>query len=245
MGAGMVGGERLLTLTMISTAAASGTDAEVTGGQLVFSADAGVRGQIRVSWDGTTGDPLSPLDTTVGLGGIDLTAGNHSGLRLSVASTTVAGVEVEVDVHSSPTNASRFVLKLPLVASSTGFVCSFSDFVQLGSAGGADFTAVTAIVLKVRGTGVGATINGLETLGPELLQTNVVNVDTLTDGDMDGFADPGETIKYTVTLTNTGAEAQTINLGDALDANVDGQTMTLFTTPIAQRTRTRPAVTPR
>ncbi len=231
----MIGSERTLRLLLISVAATEGTMVDVTGGQLVFSADAGSRGQVDIGYDGQTGDPDSPLDVAVGLGGVDLTAGNHSGLRLSVGSTSAAGAEVELEVHSSATQSSRFALRLPLVAASQSFICSFGDFVDTGSGGGADFTAVTAIVLRLRGSAVSLELDGLETVGPELLQANVLNTDTLTDGDFDGFADPGETIKFTITLSNTGAEAQSINLGDMLDANVTGQSMTLFTTPIAQR----------
>lgn len=232
----ILGSERTLRLTLISVAATESTSAEVTGGELVFSADAGTRGQVEAGYDGTTGDPDSPLDVTVGLGGVDLTNGGaDSGFRLVVSSTSAAGVEIEVDVHSSATEASRFGLRLPAIGASQNFICSFADFGDLGSAGGADFSAVTAIVLRVRGTGVTANISALETVGPELLQANVVNIDTLADGDADGFADPGETIKFSITLTNTGAEAQDISLGDVLDQNVTGQAMSLFTTPIAQR----------
>lgn len=231
----ILGSERTLLLSLISVAATESTSVEVTGGDLVFSADAGTRGQVEVGYDAQTGDPSGPLDVVVGLGGVDLTASNHSGMRLLVSSTSAAGVEVELDIHSSATNASRFGLRLPAVAASQSFICSFSDFADLGSGGGADFSSVTAIVLRVRGTGVSANISALETIGPALLQANVLNVDTLNDGDADNLADPGETIRFSITLTNTGAEAQSISLGDVLDQNVTGQAMSLFTTPIAQR----------
>lgn len=231
----MIGSERTWRLLLLSVAASEGTTVQATGGQLVFSVDAGSRGQVDVGYDGQTGDPNSPLDVTVGLGGVDLTVGNHSGLRLSVGSSSVAGAEVELEVHSSVTQSSKFVLRLPLVAAAEDFICSFSDFFATGSGGGADFTAVTAIVLRLRGSDVSLALDGLETVGPQLLQANVLNTDTLIDSDLDGFADPGETVKFTITLSNTGAEAQSIDLGDMLDANVTGQNMTLFTTPIAQR----------
>ena len=231
----IVGNERTLRLRLIEVAATEGTQVEVTGGQLLFSADAASRGQVDIGYDGETGDPDSPLDVAVGLGGVDLTAGNHSGIRLAVASTTAAGMEVEMEIHSSATQSSRFVLRLPLVAAPQDFICSFSDFVDTGSGGGADFSAVTAILLRLRGTGVGVTLDGLETVGAQVIQGEVTNVDTHSDSDVDGFADPGETVKYTITLSNNGAEAQSVSLGDLLDPNVTGQTMTLFTTPIAQR----------
>jgi len=231
-----VGGERGIRLELLAVAATAGVTVEVTGGQLTFDADAGARGGALLSWDGTDGDP-STLDTATGLGGVDLTGGGtESGLLLGVASTSVAGLEVVVEVHSAVDRSSRFALVLPQIAAATDVICAFGDFVDTGSAGGADFTAVTAVTLVLRGGGITAAIDGFATAPPELLAANVTQADALLDMDADTFGDPGERIRYTVTVENTGALADDLSLEGLLDdANASAVAGSLTTTPLAFR----------
>ena len=231
-----LGGERGIELTFLAVFPGAGVTVEATGGELVYTAAAGTQGVALLSWDGTDGDP-STLDATTGLGGVDLTGGGtESGLVLDVTSTSVAGLQVEVEVHSSATNASKFSLYLPQIAAATDVICSFADFVASGSGGAADFTSVTAVTLAIRGGGITANLNGFATAPPELLAANVTQADTLVDGDADNLADPGERIRYTVTIQNTGALVDGLSLEGLLDdANASAVAGTLSTTPLANR----------
>ncbi|HEX3146069.1 MAG TPA: Ig-like domain-containing protein, partial [Pyrinomonadaceae bacterium] len=55
-----------------------------------------------------------------------------------------------------------------------------------------------------------------------------------TDLDNDGKADPGDTLKYTVTITATGADATGVQFTDTLDPNTTFVAGTLMTTPLAR-----------
>lgn len=232
-----LGGERgMLLLFLGADEEEGGVSTEVSGGLLRFLADAGVRGQVLLSWDGTDGDP-SDLDVAVGLGGIDLTAGGHNGFKLMLDSVPTAGVELVIEVHSSNTQSSRVAFVLPVVTEPTALLMSFNnDFAATGSGGGADFAAVTAITLEVRAGGASVDIASFETTGPALEATNVTKADTLAvDNDGDGLVDPGDTLRYTITIQNTGAEATEVNLNDVFDANTSLVAGSVSTTPVAQR----------
>jgi hypothetical protein len=55
-----------------------------------------------------------------------------------------------------------------------------------------------------------------------------------TDVDMDGKADPGDTLKYTVAITATGADANGVTFTDTVDPNTTFVAGTLRTTPLAR-----------
>src|SRR6185369_10941840 len=55
-----------------------------------------------------------------------------------------------------------------------------------------------------------------------------------SDLDNDGKADPGDTLKYTVTITATGADATGVQFTDTLDPNTTFVAGTLMTTPLAR-----------
>lgn len=231
-----LGGERGIRLELLAVSPTVGVSVEATGGELIFAADAGARGAALLSWDGTDGDPAT-LDTATGLGGVDLTGGGtESGLLVAIGSADAAGLEIEVEVHSSATNASRFALVLPMIGAATDVICGFSDFVASGSAGAADFTSVNAVTLVLRGSDINAVLDRFATAPPELLAANVTKSDVLLDLDADLLADPGERIRYTVTVQNTGALVDGLSLGGLLDdANASAVAGTLHTTPLAFR----------
>jgi uncharacterized repeat protein (TIGR01451 family) len=56
----------------------------------------------------------------------------------------------------------------------------------------------------------------------------------LTDVDNDGKADPGDTLKYTVTIGATGADATGVNFTDTVDPNTTFVAGSLRTTPLAR-----------
>ena len=58
--------------------------------------------------------------------------------------------------------------------------------------------------------------------------------DSFTDSDMDGKAEPGETIKYTVNIGATGEDATGVNFTDMVDPNTTFVAGSLRTTPLAR-----------
>ena len=232
-----LGGERGMLLEFLEAEGEEGgVSSEVSGGLLSFASDAGVRGRLLLSWDGADGDPET-LDVTAGLGGVDLTTGGHNGFRLLLNAVPTTGVELVIEVHSSDTESSRAAFVLPVLAEPTALLMSFNnDFAVTGGGGGADFTAVTAITLGVRAGGASVEISSFETTGPALEAANVTKTDTLVvDNDGDGLVDPGDTLRYTITIRNTGAEATDVNLNDVFDANTTLVPASISTTPVAQR----------
>lgn len=186
------------------------------------------RGQAIVTWDADANPNV--LDAT-GLAPLDLTASGHSAFAVTVASAG-AGSEIVLEVYTNAGHMSRAALRLPAVAASTVFRLSFAkDFVvRLGT--GADFTDVGAIVMTVRGTETSVAIDKVETVAPSLAATKV----DLTTGDVPIGAtpqSPGTTIKYRVTITNTGGEALSVDVADVIDANTTLDAATVDATPIA------------
>jgi uncharacterized repeat protein (TIGR01451 family) len=56
----------------------------------------------------------------------------------------------------------------------------------------------------------------------------------LTDVDMDGKADPGDTLKYTVVIGATGDDATGVTFSDTVDPNTAFVPGTIQTTPLAR-----------
>ncbi len=227
---GMIGGRRDLDVeTLVGPGPVM---VEVSGSQLLFSVSDTTpdsRGRSTVSWDGGTDpDNLDPA----GLGGIDLTAGDHSGFRLAVDAAG-AGAEVVIEVFTDGGNASRAALVLPVVATATTFDLSYSTFVpSLGA--GADFTNVGAVTLGVTSVEQAVSLAMFETTGPAIVLGDALKVDTLVvDNDGDGRVDPGDTLRYTITVTNTGAEATSVSLEDVIHPNLAVVADSLYTDPIA------------
>lgn len=230
-GGGILGGQRDLELTVLSGAGPA--TVEVTGGELQLRVTdtpaPDSRGRTIVTWDGDT-DP-GTLDSD-GLLGVDLTTGGHTGFRLTVEAAG-AGAEVVFNVHTDASNASRAALVLPAVATTTTIDLSFSSFAaSLGA--GADFANVGAITMSVTSVEQDVDIAMLETVGPAVVAGDALKTDTLLiDNDGDGRADPGDTLRYTITITNTGSEATSVNLDDLIQPNLTVVADSLFTDPIA------------
>ncbi len=119
------------------------------------------------------------------------------------------------------------------VASTSSFVLSYSSFV-VSSGAGADFTNVGAITMSVTGVEQDLDLAMIETAGPVIALGGALKADTLVvDNDGDGRADPGDTLRYTITVTNTGAEATSVSLDDLIQPNLAVVADSLFTEPIA------------
>jgi Ca2+-binding RTX toxin-like protein len=70
---------------------------------------------------------------------------------------------------------------------------------------------------------------------PLVPTVTATKVDTLlTDVDLDGKADPGDTLKYTVVIGATGMDATGVQFNDTVDPNTNFVPGTVMTTPLAR-----------
>jgi hypothetical protein len=89
-----------------------------------------------------------------------------------------------------------------------------------------------AVIIFTRGFAVEAgNTNARTALAPTITATN--NDALIGDADGDGRADPGDTVEYTVTVTNNGTDASNVNFSDTLDLHQTYVGGSVNTTPIA------------
>ena len=223
----ILGGER--DGVVRRTAGAGAVTFDVTGGAATFAVAASTQGLAFISWDGNDNDALV-LDPD-GLAPIDLTAGNARGFQLRFNSST-ANASLRLEVFQGTTNVSQAMQVLPASGSFFDVFVDFSEFVAV-SPSPADFTQASAIRLSIFAGGLAASSVVLDRLSTALPALDALKADFNTSGNpLIGPVQPGTTYRYRVTITNTGTEAQTVNLEDALDANL-GSPSALRTTPIA------------
>ena len=149
----VLGGERDVWLSRTSSNSGS-VSMDVDGsfnGALAYASSPATSGYALITYDGTDGS--SALNYT-GLGGIDLT---QSGVNTGVAigTTSDIGAAATFTVYSDATHYSTY--NVPVLAdidfNFTRYFATFSSFTTgAGAAGGADFTNVGAITLKLDGT---------------------------------------------------------------------------------------------
>jgi uncharacterized repeat protein (TIGR01451 family) len=196
----MLGGERDLLISLTSgVIAGNGLSATVSTGFYSYSQDATIAGSGRVEWDGADGNATS-LDPT-GLGGVDLTAGGTQNAFLVRLLSDDLPLPLVLDVHTDGANASTRSLALPgLIFASTDYVIPYSAFSVLSGAG-ASFNNVGALTLTV----------GSPVTAPDLVIDLVSTISTLTapktvavvvDADGDNATSPGDTLEYTIVLSN-------------------------------------------
>ncbi len=212
------------------TISGNSLSAGVAGGYFSYSQGATIKGGACISWDGSDGNP-SLIDPE-GLGGVDLTAGyTQDALRVQTVFDDLP-THVVLRVYSGVGNVS--VLDLPLpgeIYLETGYVIPFTSF-GLESGAGADFTDVGAVTLSVGSTSTSPD------LVLDILQTTSTLSATMTaslwnDLGSDGYASPGDVIRYTVTLSNPldafGASCEEVSFGSGIDSNTTLQVGTVTT----------------
>lgn len=231
----MAGGTRDLEITWLNGGTGP-VSTEVTGGNLVFSVAADSRAEIIATWDGDT-DP-DDLTTGPGFGGgpalnlITAGGGPASAFALTVGSAP-DGTEVVIQVYSSASDFSSSSRLLPAIAASTTVFFDYSTFIPDPAGSGVDFTSVVAMRLILRASDGSASFDVLETVAPNLAATKI---DVLSDDvDMDGVADPGDELTYTITLDNTGGEGLAVDLADMVDANTTLVADSVNSTPVAKQ----------
>lgn len=228
-GADIIGTRRALNADVLSGAGPA--TATVTGGALTLAVTATTpdsRGEAIATWDG---DATAANLNVTGLAGQNLTAGNHNTLRIRVNSAS-AGTEIVVDVYTSATASSRGFLRIPTaIAAATNLYLTYKyDFVAT-AADPADFTNVGAIVMRVRGTEVSASIDLVETAGPSL---------TATKRDLDLANSPivtpvleGSTFKYRIEVDGANGLSEGVDLSDTVDPDTTLNGATVIATPVA------------
>lgn len=230
-GAGLLGGERDIEINLTAGVIAGNTmTATVSSGFFSYSQDATIAGSGEIQWDGADGS--ATLNPT-GLGGIDLTAGGtQDALALNFAFDDLP-VNVTIEVFTDAGNASSLTLPAPgLIFSSTNFVLPYSAFTTTLGAG-ADFTDVGAITLTL-GSAVTAPDVVIDFLQTTSTLTASKTVALQNDVDGDTNADPGDTLRYTVVVTNPDdafdASATGVGFSDAAPANTALVTGSVTTT---------------
>lgn len=226
-GADILGQRRDLQVKRL--AGAGPVTAAVAGGQASFAVTATTpdsAGLALVTWDGDS-DPLV-LDPT-GLGGVDLTGGGAAGFQLTIASAS-AGLGLQIEVWTDAGNASQAMRTLPTIAAPTGLFVAYSEFLPtLGT--GADFADVGALRMTVYG-GDGQVL-ALDRIVTGTPSVAALKADFDTSGVPLATVSPGGTVRYRVTITNTGSEARTLALTDVLDPNTT-LASAVRSTPIAR-----------
>jgi uncharacterized repeat protein (TIGR01451 family) len=228
-GADIIGTRRGLVIDLL--AGVGPASVAVSGGALTLTVPNTTpdsRAEARLSWDGDTA-PLT-LNPT-GLGGVNLTTGGASGFLIRVNSSTVASGEIEVHVHTNATSSSRASLVLPVVGAPQSFFLPFSEFIQTGTSA-ASFSSVGAIEMTLRSREGSLAVDQVVTAVPVIAATKTDAL--ITDNDSDTKADPGDRLRYTVTITNTGSEGLSVDLTDTVDANTTLVTGSVSSTPVAK-----------
>jgi uncharacterized repeat protein (TIGR01451 family) len=198
-GAGILGGERDMQINLTAGVIAGNTEtAVVSSGFFSYSQDATIAGNGVLQWDGNDGS--ATLNTT-GLGGIDLTSGGTQDAFLLNVFFDDLPVNSVITVYTDAGNASSVTVALPgLVFSATNFAIPYSSFTTTLGAG-ADFTNVGAITLSV-----GSTVTAPDLVIDFFQTTSLVNatktVAIQNDVNGNGMADPGDTLRYTVIISN-------------------------------------------
>ena len=166
----ILGGWRDLYLELVGVDVAGGTPSNartsigVEAGVLSFNNDSGIAGYGEVVWDGVSAYDGTNVDSGVGLGGIDLTAGGTLTDFLVETISADANWNFEVVAYTSPTRFTAVNLQANEVPSGTGPVLTkipFSAFGLCGFSGGAvnsvncgvdgavDLTSLTALQVRL------------------------------------------------------------------------------------------------
>ena len=152
-GVAAIGGERDIEVNM-TAGNAFAVIRVFTNGEYNHGQEPSVTGASEIVWDGPDGDG-STLDP-VGLGGVDLTAGNTQDAFNLVLSSADLNSTLELEVYTDAGNVSAHTIALPgAVASPESLVIPYSVFTPLAGAG-ADFTNVGAILFRIDGNAVPA-----------------------------------------------------------------------------------------
>jgi uncharacterized repeat protein (TIGR01451 family) len=172
-------------------------------------------GTYTVAWDGINPGTPPALNFT-GLGGVDLTAGNATGLSLSIGAdhdNSTATFTIYKDASNWST------VSINITGPSDGIDSNnpnqdvfipFSSFITGGGTGAGNFSNVGAIQLQIAGgiPGLNGQISFLATIAPTILTANLANTPqtdlSITKTDGKATIVPGTSNTYTIVVTNVG-----------------------------------------
>jgi uncharacterized repeat protein (TIGR01451 family) len=193
-----------------------------TAGALTWDASLLAQGRYVDVWDGADGD-ASNIDFT-GLGGVDLTTGGADSFRMLIG-TDHAGATARLRVYTDSTHWSEQTIAIPN-SPSNELIYKIANFTTGGGAAGpATFSNVGAIELQVDTSvdGTDGQVTFLGMLGPTVKTQDFANPAdlSLTKTVDDATPTVGQSVTYTLTLTNSGpAAANNIIVTDVLPAGL-------------------------
>lgn len=204
------------------------TSVEVTGGEVVFTSEAGADGLARLGYDANADGFAVGVDPDGIDPPVDLTDGGTAEAVLFTVEAASGGPLLTVQVWSNDAStSSSWEVELPETATPIDYAVPFSLFTRTsGASAAADFSAISAISITLEGEDVAATLSGPLATGaatPRISVTKVDLDDFSTAGGTDiggGFVDPGDTITYRIRVRNTGGEATDVTVEDLLDPNL-------------------------
>ena len=137
----ILGGERDITLTVLTGSVGRVFTAGVSDGQFVIACPNGASGSVVVQYDGVDGS--ANLSLTPGLGGLDLTASNGVGFKVSATSDISTSFSVTAySGNGNKGSVSKTVVGNPDVV--TDYLIAFSEYPST-----VDFTDIVALELTV------------------------------------------------------------------------------------------------
>jgi uncharacterized repeat protein (TIGR01451 family) len=209
------------------------TQASIDAGRLTFESAAGVNADLLVIWRAPE-SPGGVANLSAAGGSFDLTLFEATeGTRLALEAVSGAG-------------RSTAALTLPLITAERTLNVAFSAFTPQGGSG-ANFTQITELRLRVTGqsrlvTGALAVIAASSTPGapppppvvsPGGPQKSAVLAPLGGDVDGDTRVDPGDTLRYTITIPSGGTPSTGVVLTDTIDAQTTLVGGTLHVFPLA------------
>ena len=223
-----IGGERdlIVNKTSVNGAVQINVDSPLLPNLLTFDSISTGNGDRRVVWDGVDG---AAAINDNGLSADLTSAGSATGLSLDIGADLAGGAAI-VRIYSDDggAGATRFssaTIPIPNTGGGTTMTefVPFSSFIT-GGGGGADFTNVGAIELDITGV---ANLNGTAALvgaiGPTVFTQNFDNLESsdlsLTKTVNDLTPNIGQTVTYTITVSNAGPSTATgVQVTDAIPA---------------------------
>jgi uncharacterized repeat protein (TIGR01451 family) len=219
-GAGILGGERDIQIELIGgTINGNTVSAGAASDTFSYAQGPTINASGLIQWDGTDGDATT-LDPT-GLGGLDLTSGGIQDAFVISIVFDDNPIDIILEVYTDAGNASQYTLNLPGgIWLPEEYVVPFGDFVTLSGAG-ADFGDVGAITLYM------TSVTAPDLVLDFVRTTSIIHAskdDVLAvDNNSNGQANPGDTLEYTVVISNlvdtVGAAAGNVTFSDTPDPN--------------------------
>ncbi len=233
-GPDILSGTRDIVLNMTNGPAGNSISTQVNADRFTFNQEANVTGAVQVQWDGNA-DPTPDILDFTGLGGMDLTSGASQDAFLLYVIVEDVPANIILTVYTDMGNFSEYTIALPGFVSNQTFVIPYADFTPVAGTG-ADFGNVGAVTLDVVKTAPAAF--GLDLSLDYLRTTSILYASKddllLIDNNGDGQANPGDTLQYTVVISNmldsVGATASNVVFSDTPSVNTTLVTGSVTTT---------------